>query len=296
MSSEQLGPAYALLTAVTWAIAVVLFKKSGHFIAPFALNLLKNAIGLLLILLSMLFSGTSHHDASLTDCLMLLASGALGIGIADTLLFTGLNLTGATHQAIVETIYSPAVVVLSFVMLGERLSGQELVGGLLIVSAVLLASLRPDERLLPRETLLKGFLLGTTSMLLMAFAIVWVKPVLERHDVLFSTGLRLTGGLLSLALLGVSTSARRKASVAAFKPQAAWRYAVPGAFLGTYLSLLFWIAAFKYSSAGVAALLNQTSTLFIVILAAIFLREPLTGRVLLAVGLALTGSVVVLLR
>jgi len=296
MSNAELGPVYALLTALTWAVAVVLFKKSGNTIAPLALNLLKNSFGLVLILLSALWSGTAHHNASLTDYAMLLASGALGIGIADTLLFTGLNLTGATHQAIVETIYSPAVVVLSYFMLGELLTGKELLGGLLILSAVLIASLRPNDPLLPQETLLKGFVLGASSMLMMAFAIVWVKPVLERHDVLFSTGVRLTGGLLCLLALAVTTKARRRAALLAFRPQPAWRFAIPGAFLGTYLSLLLWIAAFKYSNAGVAALLNQTSTLFIVILAAVFLREPLTGRLVAAVGLALAGSVVVLLR
>jgi len=287
---------FALLTALSWAIAVVLFKKSGDAIEPLALNLLKNCLGLVLMLVSAVLTGTRAHDASRSDVLMLLASGAIGIGIADTLLFAGLNRTGATHQAIVETIYSPAVVLFSFFMLGEVLSPVQALGGLCILGAVGIASARPSNPTTNPANQLSGFLLGTSSMVLMAFAIVWVKPVLERNDVLFSTGVRLTGGLVALVVMALTTQRRRSAVRAAFRPQPAWRFALPGAFFGTYLSLICWIAAFKYSDAGVAALLNQTSTLFIVILAAKFLREPLTARVIVAVGLALTGSVIVLMR
>lgn len=287
---------FALSTAVSWAVAVVLFKKSGDAIEPLALNLLKNSLGLVLMLVSALLTGTRAHDASRSDILMLLASGALGIGIADTLLFAGLNRTGATHQAIVETIYSPSVVLFSFFMLGEVLSPVQALGGLCILGAVGIASARPSNPITNPADQWSGFLLGTSSMVLMAFAIVWVKPVLERNDVLFSTGVRLTGGLVALVVMALTTERRRSAVRAAFRPQPAWRFALPGAFFGTYLSLICWIAAFKYSDAGVAALLNQTSTLFIVILAAKFLREPLTARVIVAVGLALTGSVIVLMR
>jgi drug/metabolite transporter (DMT)-like permease len=295
MVTEHLGPVFALLTAFSWAIAVVLFKKSGDAIEPIALNLLKNSLGLLLIALSALGAGTSTHEASLSDYAILLASGALGIGIADTLLFAGLNLTGATHQAIVETIYSPSVVVLSYFMLDEVLATGQALGGAFILAAVFIASARQESHTLPRSAYARGLVLGGSSMILMAFAIVWVKPVLERHDVLFSTGVRLTGGLLTLCLMALSSRARRRATYAAFRPQPAWRFAVPGAFLGTYVSLLCWIAAFKYADAGIAALLNQTSTMFIVLLAALFLGERLTARIMVAVGLALTGSVIVLL-
>jgi len=47
-------------------------------------------------------------------------------------------------------------------------------------------------------------------------------------------------------------------------------------FFGSYLSLLCWLAGFKYAQAGIAALLNQTSTVLIVLLAAIVLKQPLT--------------------
>ena len=68
-----------------------------------------------------------------------------------------------------------------------------------------------------------------------------------------------------------------------------------GTFFGSYLSLLCWLGGFKYSQAGISALLNQTSTVLIILLAAIVLKEPLTRVKLLAVGMAFAGAAIVLL-
>ena len=86
----------------------------------------------------------------------------------------------------------------------------------------------------------------------------------------------------------------RRETWSALKPHRGWRFALPGAFFGTYIALFSWIGGYKYTSATVASLLNQTSTLFIVAGAAIFLGEKLTPRRIGAVALAMVGSVLVL--
>jgi drug/metabolite transporter (DMT)-like permease len=55
-----------------------------------------------------------------------------------------------------------------------------------------------------------------------------------------------------------------------------------------------WLAGFKYARAAIAAPLNQTSTMFVVLLAALFLGEPLTKVKLLAVALAFSGAAIIL--
>jgi hypothetical protein len=46
MTNHPLGQACALLTAIVWGYALVLFKLSGEHIPPLALNLFKSAVGL----------------------------------------------------------------------------------------------------------------------------------------------------------------------------------------------------------------------------------------------------------
>jgi len=51
----------------------------------------------------------------------------------------------------------------------------------------------------------------------------------------------------------------------------------------------------KYSLAGPAAILNQTSSVYVLIFASIFLKEPFTARKVIASVLAVGGIVMVTL-
>jgi drug/metabolite transporter (DMT)-like permease len=292
---ETLGYVSAVLTALFWANAVILFKKTSDSVAALPLNLLKTTVGLSLVSITYILLDRPPTDASLTDYWMLAGSGALGVGVADILVLRGLMLTGASRQAIIESVYSPSVVIMSYFMLGEVLAPLDAVGGALILSGVAIAGRAPADGLATRRDLVLGFAYGATAMLLMAFAIVAVKPILERLDLFFCTMIRLLGGFLAMVCIAIGRGQLCATVREAFRPQRSMRYAIPGAILGTYLSIVLWVASFKYAPAGIAALLNQTSTIFIVLLAIAVLGERLTMRVAVAVAMCLSGSVLVLL-
>jgi drug/metabolite transporter (DMT)-like permease len=287
------GNVFALATAVVWASAVVLFKKSGDSIGPLGLNAFKSAVALVLFAASLPVAGVAFlPDAPRGHVLLLLASGLLGIAVADTLFFRSMALLGAARSAIVNCLYAPFVVLTSVLWLGERPSARVLVGGLLVVSAVFLTQVREISLDLPGPVLRRGIALGALSMASTAVAIVAVKPVLPLYPVLWTTGVRLLGGAAGLVLLPLLHAPSRSA-LGAFVPQRAWLVAVPAAILGNYLALILWVAGFKYAAASSAAILNQTSTLFIVVMAAAFLRERFTLWHALATGLAFAGAAIV---
>jgi drug/metabolite transporter (DMT)-like permease len=72
-----------------------------------------------------------------------------------------------------------------------------------------------------------------------------------------------------------------------------WYYTLTGSFLGAYLAMFIWIAGIKYTQASIASALNQTSTIFIFIFAGLILKEPMTLRRALGIGLAFAGAVLV---
>ena len=59
------------------------------------------------------------------------------------------------------------------------------------------------------------------------------------------------------------------------------------------IQTILWLAGYKYTLAGRAAIYNQLSTIFIIIFASIFLNEYLTKRKWVAIFLALIGSFIV---
>jgi len=110
--------------------------------------------------------------------------------------------------------------------------------------------------------------------------------------VLWVTFYRLVGGLVPLGLL-IPFHPRRRAIFLPILFPKNWKYMFPGAFLGTYVGLIVWIAGMKHTQASIASALNQMSTIFIFILAAVFLKEKVTPAKLLSVILAILGALLV---
>lgn len=299
MNFPLLGETCALLAAAVWALAMVLFRASGRSVSPLPLNLFKNTVGLLLLAATLLVSaglgGQGFAPAagvSSRDIWILTLSGVLGIAVADTLFFYGLNRVGVGIISIVDCTYTPFVILFAVLLIGERLEPFHFVGVALIIGGVLLASGIAPPTGATRGQLLLGMLAGAGAMGTMGYAIVVATPVLERTSVVWATFVRLLAGNLALLVVGLLHPDRSRI-LSVFRPSLVWRVSIPGAFLGTYLSLLLWVAGFKYAKASVAAVLNQTSVIFALLLAALLLGEPLTRRKISAVAMALAGVLVV---
>lgn len=297
MTDQALGCWCSILTAVAWAFALIFFKRSGERVPPLSLNLFKNTIGLVLLIATLPLCGDGLETIrrlSSADVWTLLASGFVGIALADTVFFHALNRTGVGIIAIVDCLYSPSVIVFAFFMLGERLRCLQGVGAACILAAVLVSTRLKPPADRTRRQLAAGIVLGGLSMAMMAFGIVLAKPVLKDVPLVMATTLRMIAGAICLVAYCAVTPQGR-ARFAVFRPSATWKWSVPGAFMGAYVSLVLWIAGFKYIEASVASILNQTSTVFAIILATVILREPFSRRKLLAVMLAVTGVVLVTL-
>ena len=66
-----------------------------------------------------------------------------------------------------------------------------------------------------------------------------------------------------------------------------------GSFFGTYLSVILWLAGYKYTLAGRAAIYNQLSTVLISIMAVYFLKDTLTVKKKIGILLSFFGAVIV---
>ncbi len=290
-----MGEMYALLTAVMWASAVILLKRSGESIPPLPLNIFRVVLSSAALLATMLVAGQEvFRPAPARDYLILFASGVIAIAISDTLFLMALNRVGAGIAAIIDCLYAPGVVLFAFALLGERLGPWQSAGMVLVIGGVLIAARHEPPEGVPARQILIGSAYGVLSMATVALGIVIAKPVLNHSPVLWATTMRQIGAVVVLVLAGLLLP-NRGSVFSCFRPSRTWKHAVPATFLGSYLALIFWIAGMKYTYAGPAAILNQTSSIYILILASIFLKEPFTGRKVLATVLAVLGIVMVTL-
>jgi drug/metabolite transporter (DMT)-like permease len=63
--------------------------------------------------------------------------------------------------------------------------------------------------------------------------------------------------------------------------------------IGGYLAMVCWLGGMKLTQASIAAALNQTNTIFILIFAAIILKEPITPSRAVAIFMAVGGAMLV---
>lgn len=289
------GAFWALASAFLWACAVILFALAGETIPPLALNLYKGVVAIVVLApLAVVFTGDAWPDWPAQTWLVLAFSGIVGIAVADTLFFMALNRLGAGFNAVVMCLYFPIIAVMSHLFLHEVLPATTLLGGALVIAGILVGADGRPRQGADRRVTITGIGLGILALLSMALGVVAMQPILVREPVLWTTTARLLAGTAALVPV-VWFGPERAAFARLIRPSPLWRHALPGAVLGGALSMLAWIAGFALTQTSRAAILNQLSTIFVFVLAAIVLKEPVTRRRLVAVTLAFAGALVVMI-
>ena len=272
-----IGELFALVSALCWALAVILFKHAGNSLTANGLNLTKNVIGLsLLIPTALLVEGLSLPALTNQEWLVLIVSGYFGIAVADTWYFQALRMLGAGRTAIVASLYSPFVVLLSIVFLYETMVGWQWLGFVLVLMGVLIVTYQKGDQITDKVQLFKGMAFAAVSVFLTAASVVAMKPILSNDGFFWLVSLRMLAGVVGMLIY--LAAVKKLASIARdlTDKKHKWLTIISASVLGTYLAISFWLAGFKYADASVASVLNETSNVMIVLLAWLLLKEALT--------------------
>ncbi len=265
----------------------------------FELNLTKNTIGLIcLTITALIVEGSAWLSFQWQDALLLIMSGVIGLALADTLYMKTLNILGAGKTAIVGTLYSPFIIFLSYIYLKEEITFLQFLGLLLIAGGIILiSSTRSDntKQELSAKKIWQGIFIGISSSFLTAAAIVSIKPIIEEQPFFWSSSLRMFSGMFAMFIYLILTR-RLSSTIAEFKRPHNWRAIFISGFIGAYITLTLWLAGFKYTTASVASILNETSTPFIVLLAWLILKESMDTKKAIALILAFIGVFLVVIQ
>lgn len=288
------GEVFALSSALAWALAVILFRRSGETMPAFELNLFKNCFGFTLMIPTvLLFHGLEIPTYSMAELGLVFASGLIGIALADTWYLKALNLMGASRTGIVSSLFSPFVILLSMAFLGERLVMWQWFGFLMVMAGVLLVTWRSNRAAVDADNVRSGALYGVAAVLMMAAGIIIIKEILATRPFLWTVELRLVGGILGM-LVYMLASGKWQSVKHNFRQPQPWGTVILASFLGSYLGTTLWLAGYSLIDASVASVLNQTNTVFIVVLAWWMLNEKISARKVAGITLTLGGVVVML--
>lgn len=291
------GEFYSLACALAWAFAIVAFRHAGNNLNAQYLNLLKNTVMLVFLLPTMLVLDSSFSLPSAAMGISLI-SGFIGIAIGDGLYLAAVQKLGASRAGLAGMMYSPWVVLLSGIWLDEHLRRWQWIGMGLVLLGLLCVGLAQQSRRGPSSEKFSwhGLGLAAIAMALMAAGIVMAKPILETQELLTVVWWRGVAGTLPLVLWLLRPSAPQQLMTHA--PWAGvkhWGTLLFGCFIGTYVAMIIWLAGYKYTQASVAAILNESAALWIMLLAWWLLGERLNRLQLMSASLIALGVMLVLL-
>lgn len=289
MDLRAIGLVAALGSAASWAIGSILFKRLGEKISPLAMTLAKGIVSVILLALVLVLFG--YGQIQIKPLLLLVVSGLLGIALGDTFFFEALQDLGAHTLVLFGLLGQVLTVVLAVLFLHEQPTQIAWLGIALVIwglGIVLYDKLSDTEQ----NTGIKGITFGLLSVICMSGSIIIAKEGLESVSTLEATFIRMVAGTTGMLFFGLST--RRLG-----------RWVIPfqdlklgGLFLFSVLVVTFggfWLSlvAIKYVDVSVANTLNQTEPLFVLPLAAIFLKEKITFQGIIGTMVA-TGGVILL--
>jgi drug/metabolite transporter (DMT)-like permease len=293
ISDYAIGVACSLTSAATWALGVIIYKRLGESLSPFALNLLKNVLVALMMVPAIAISGEGWWpQMTSVQWQLALLSGAIGISLADTLYFRALNDLGAGRIGIIGNLFSPFVIALAVLFLHERMNSWQMLGFVIVMGGVGLVNSGTAANAGGSGHMLRGVLIGVLAVFLNAVGIVMVKPVLSSDAPFFWVALiRMLGAITIMLIIWPFRRADFRLPTWRKIP---WPLLLLAAFCGQFVSMLLWLAGYKFIPATLASVLNETASIFILLFAAIWLKEKLTPRKLLGV-LCTVGGVAILL-
>jgi len=284
---KAVGISAALAASLSWALGAVLLKTVGDGLSSLAMTLVKGAISLVLIALVLALSGLTPMGRE--TLILLLLSGLLGIAISDTCFFEALKSLGPLSLVLLMLLGQVLTVVFAVLFLGERPTPAAWTGIVLVVSGVgvvLTAELSGRNR----AAGFKGIAFGLISLLGMAASTIIAKKALADVSAMQATFVRMTAGTLGIFILGGATG-RLGAWMNPFSElRVAARFFVAVCvvtFGGFWLSLL----AIKNLDVATANTLIATEPVFVLPLAAVFLRQKITGRAVAGTLVAVVGII-----
>lgn len=292
MDLEAIGIFAALASALCWAMGSILYERLGFSLSAVGLNIAKNIVGIALfslILLAGVFEPMGWEAVGL-----LALSGVIGIALGDTFFFLSLNNIGAHALVLMCLLGQVLTVVFAVIFLGERPSPLTWVGVAAVVSGVTLVlwTKVADET---HRSNLRGVVFGMLAVVCMAVGIVITKVGIEDVDPMQATFVRMVAGTLGIFLWGVIF---RQAPdwTRPFRDPVLARRVITAVLVSTFGG--FWLShvAIKHLDVTVAGTLNAAEPLFVLPLAAIFLRERITIPAVLGSLAAIAGIVILFLR
>jgi drug/metabolite transporter (DMT)-like permease len=299
-----MGEAAALGSALLWAASSSLVGSQARRLSPFVISTIQlvGSCVLLWLVCALLYAGGELDGVSLGRGAALAVGGIIGPGIGDTLYVGGVRAIGVARAFPVSMAIFPLFTfILAVLLVGESITPPVVAGAVMIVAGTILLTLRsagdssiesPESKAIKVKggfclsTLQLGLLLVAAGAFFWAVNSVWVRETAE------GVAPALVGAIrMPVALLFTASVARSRGQLpwpGQYRGRSLVVLLVAG-IMGTGVGSLLWVVGIQHAGVARTAILSSTAPLFALPLAALFLHERITGRMVAGTLLSIAG-------
>ena len=285
----MIGEIAAVSAAFLWAVASMIYATLGRRAPALALNLGKGVIAIALLSITIVVQGLDAPALAGSSSLLLLLSGAIGIGFGDTVYLEALRYLGARRTLLLGTLAPPMSACLALWFLREQLSPFAWGGiAVTIMGIVWVISERAAETHAAKQQG-RGLFYAFLASLAQAIGAILSRAALDNTAVSPQWGalLRLAAGVIVVVVWGVVRQ-QLQAWWQAMNTTDLLLRLFAASFAGTYLGIWLQQLSLKYTVTGISQTLNATSPLFVLPIA-VLMGERISSRAWLGALIAVIG-------
>lgn len=282
------GELYALAAAVCWSVAAVFYKK-GIGAGAIPAVLIRTFFAMLFLLVLYLILRGGHFDFTLAGLLFLNLGGLLRLILGGAAYMKGLENISVSRFIPILFTFPLLTILLSALLLGERIRPEVAAGTVLIVAGVWVLSRGHNSG--GEKNIRLGVSVAVLAAFLYAFSIVATKTGLKDVDPLQSALISMP---VPLALLYVAYSIK-SGPVAIFKfRRADYLLLGLGGIAGMGFGSYFFFVSLTLIGAAKATGLAAITPFISSVIAVVTLKEEINRTLILGMGATVAGIWVIL--
>ena len=288
------GEIAALGTAICWTVTVMAFEASGRRVGSFAVNFIRLCMAFLVFCtLSVIIRGNPlPTDASGHNWAWLALSGLVGFVIGDLFLFRAFVVVGSRVAMLIMALVPPITALTGWGILGETLTGMELLGMVITIMGIALVILERNPsggREIRFSHPVTGILLAFGGAMGQATGLVLSKYGMSSYNPFFATQIRVIAAMVAFALILPALREGRRRIARALHDGKALAIILLGAFFGPFLGVSLSLLAVQHTETGVASTITATVPVLIIAPAALVFRERVTFKEIVGAVIAVGG-------
>jgi drug/metabolite transporter (DMT)-like permease len=299
--TPKLGEIAALLTAICFSFSSIFFTFAGRKFGPLVSNRLRLVVALLLlgIIHWIVFGSPIPMDAGTERWFWLGISGIIGLAIGDLFLFQAYISLGPRIGLLFLSLSPALASVLAWLLLGESLSGGNILGIVLILAGITWVVLESNnkEKSIKGANVTeshhmswKGIIAGLIAATGQAFGVVLAKIGLKNNfPALSGNVIRMTAAFLALWLVTIIQGQVISTVQQANNQRTGMLYILGGAIFGPLIGVSLSLFAIQNTNIGIASTIIALPPLFLLPIGYLIFKEHISWRAITGTLIAVAG-------